>query len=283
MCSLYVLFAISLADPPGRIRQQTGSSSDIMGSCATAAVGSSVDRTTNEASKSCANEQNVAWSERPRWIFSRANRHQENCGAKIQFKSCSISISIWVDRIPRMHALSYTYYIVNPKQFSWSQIISITLCNESKYSTMMYHGYAPMLGMCAIPTKALESSAKPPLRLPWWHCFHSLAPQALQCLASETRWDPVDPTTYTYPEGSSHQYVLAVLVIRAVLDVRFLQAPEKPSTQIWSWVMVMFFKIKRDRTQHYDIYAQWWRAQQHFRHIHAGFEMLGDVCSAKLL
>lgn len=161
----------------------------------------------------------------------------------------SCSTSTWVDRIPRMHALSYTYYIVNPKQFSWSQIISITLCNESKYSTMMYHGYAPMLGMCAIPTKALESSAKQPLRLPWWHCFHSLAPQALQCLASEkTLWDPVDPTTYTYPEGSSHQYVLAVLAIRTVLDVRFLQAPEKPSTKIWSWV-----KIKRDRTQRYDI------------------------------
>lgn len=121
----------------------------------------------------------------------------------------SCSTSTWVDRIPRMHALSYTYYIVDPKQFliiSWSQIISITLCDESKYSTMMYHGYAPMLGMCAIPTKALESSAKPPLRLPWWHCFHSLAPQALQCLASEkTLWDPVDPTTYTYREGSSHK------------------------------------------------------------------------------
>ena len=93
MCSLYVLFATSLADPPGRIRQQTGSSSDIMGSCATAAVGSSVDRTTNEASKSCANEQNVAWSERPKRVFSRANRHQENCGTKIQFKLQYLNLS----------------------------------------------------------------------------------------------------------------------------------------------------------------------------------------------
>ena len=64
-----------------------------MGSCATAAVGSSVDRTTNEASKSCANEQNVAWSERPKWVFSRANRHQENCGTKIQFKLQYLNLS----------------------------------------------------------------------------------------------------------------------------------------------------------------------------------------------
>ena len=154
----------------------------------------------------------------------------------------SCSTSTWVDRIPRMHALSYTYYIVNPKQFSWSQIISITLCDESKYSTMMYHGYAPMLGMCAIPTKALA----PPSHhcdchdgiafTLWRHKPSSVSPQR------KTLWDPVDPTTYTYREGSSHQYVLAVLAIRTVLDVRFLQAPEKPSTKIWSWVMVMFFQ-----------------------------------------
>lgn len=216
-----------------------------MGSCATAAVGSSVDRTTNEASKSCANEQNVAWSERPRWIFSRANRHQQNCGAKIQFKSCSISISIWVDRIV---INIITYYIVNQKQLL-----------DLKSSQSPFAMHPKKVPWCTMDMRQCsgcvpESSAKQPLRLPWWHCFHSLAPQALQCLASEkTLWDPVDPTTYTYREGSSHLYVFAVLVIGTVLDVRFLQAPEKPSTKTWSWVMVMFFKIKRDRTQHYDI------------------------------
>ena len=93
ICSLYSFLNISemsLSDPPGGIRQQTGSSSDIMGSCATAAVGSSVDRTTNEASKSCANEQNVARIKRPKWVFSLR--------------------TLWED--------------------SWSQIISIIFCKH---------------------------------------------------------------------------------------------------------------------------------------------------------